>query len=457
MKYEEAIHLDCSRFEQAVLARSRGELTDEEQRLLASHPDECEACERIAVAEGFLRSALVEGASTTRNELAHRRWLDGLVEAADQAPSLDELLPAASGPRTGLRVAMGVAVAAGLAIAFWIGSSGVVTGATGLDGAPQVPTAATGPQMLTAVGVVSRDGRPVSDGEVLRNGQVLETGAGRAVISVPGSAKLVLEAESRIRATSLAGREIRIELERGQVLAEVSPLAQGQLFAVVTRFGRIEVVGTVFSVKLEPESAAVSVERGQVRVIEPGKPTRTIKAGETTVLGASATAVTGMQLTAGEQASQRVAAKSPSEGQRSDVSVETDAQAPVIRPSLGERMAEARQLRAARQWLAAASAYEAVIADQPSSQEAAAALVALGEIRLKDLSQPEQALRSFEAYLERHPQGPLATEAAFGRLGALRELGRLTAEKAALREFLVRFPRSIQASLVSKRLTELER
>jgi hypothetical protein len=48
------------------------------------------------------------------------------------------------------------------------------------------------------------------------------------------------------------------------------------------------------------------------------------------------------------------------------------------------------------------------------------------------------ALASFEGYLARG--GPLVREASFGRVRALRALGRLNDERAALDEFLRSFP-----------------
>ncbi|MBX7078518.1 MAG: tetratricopeptide repeat protein [Nannocystaceae bacterium] len=85
------------------------------------------------------------------------------------------------------------------------------------------------------------------------------------------------------------------------------------------------------------------------------------------------------------------------------------------------------------------------------SRERAVAQVAIGRLEL-DLGHPETALAAFDAYLRDRSTGNLAEEAAFGRASALRALGRTGDERAALRDFLARYPDSVQVERARSRL-----
>jgi len=121
-----------------------------------------------------------------------------------------------------------------------------------------------------------------------------------------------------------------------------------------------------------------------------------------------------------------------------------------------ELLARAQSARAARDWTTAARTYQTLVQSHPRSAEARTSLVSLGSIQLEHLRRPGKALGSFEAYLARTRKGTLAQEAAFGRAGALRALGRTAREADALRAFLRDFPSAIQANRARQRLSELE-
>ena len=438
----------CQRFEQLALARTQAELSADDQGFIEAHLGECAACREVAATERALARTMTDGPGTPADEMAYRRWLDSLVEASLNGPDLDAL-PDAEPRRRWLLVAAGTAIAAGLVLALWLGGPwSADTAGQGRGGG----TPASQPRIVSTVGDVLRDGKPATDGEPIGAGKVLETGAGQTVLEVPGRAKLVVKEHSRVRAVSLSGEELQVSLERGQVLAEVQPLPADHRFVVQTGFGRVEVVGTVFSVTLGLSSAEVVVQQGSVRVFEPGQPTRTVKAGGSTVLRGHAAAMAAAPAAPSAPRPGKAAAEA---GQRSAVS-----RAPVVlraEPirSASERLAEARQLRMREEWQAAAQEYQALVRAFPDGPEAGAALVALGQIQLEYLIRPDDALASFGAYLAQWPQGSLAVEAAYGRLSALRALGREADEQRALQAFLERYPRSVQARMVRQRLREL--
>lgn len=98
--------------------------------------------------------------------------------------------------------------------------------------------------------------------------------------------------------------------------------------------------------------------------------------------------------------------------------------------------------------------YRRIGRDFPGSREDSVAAVAIGRLEL-DLGQPARALAAFDAYLRGHATGNLAEEAAFGRASALRALGRTDAEREALREFVARYPDSVQHGRARARLDAL--
>ncbi len=73
-------------------------------------------------------------------------------------------------------------------------------------------------------------------------------------------------------------------------------------------------------------------------------------------------------------------------------------------------------------------------------------MVSLGELELGKRNRPAAALEAFSAYLR--VGGPLEREARFGRLRALRALGRDGEADAERATFLRDYPASIQAAML---------
>ncbi|MCD6500110.1 MAG: PEGA domain-containing protein [Deltaproteobacteria bacterium] len=116
----------------------------------------------------------------------------------------------------------------------------------------------------------------------------------------------------------------------------------------------------------------------------------------------------------------------------------------------------ARSRRMARDWRGAAATYRRLLAQYPSSRLVGTARVALGEILLDHLGSPSGALRQFDAYLRGRLGGMLGQEARYGKIRALRSLGQTGAERTAIEQFLLRYPRAVQADFLRKRLAKLE-
>ena len=108
--------------------------------------------------------------------------------------------------------------------------------------------------------------------------------------------------------------------------------------------------------------------------------------------------------------------------------------------SASELLAAARERRVRGDLEGSVAAYRELFAKHGSSAEAHGALVPFGEIQLGRLGDASGALGSFDRYLARG--GPVAEEAAYGRLRALRALGRSAEERAGIEAFVHAYPDS---------------
>jgi TolA-binding protein len=124
-------------------------------------------------------------------------------------------------------------------------------------------------------------------------------------------------------------------------------------------------------------------------------------------------------------------------------------------PEARELLREAQDRRASRDFPGSARAYEKLLQFHPSSDEARAALVSLGQLEVDRLGRPAAALRRFEAYLRAGSQAPLRAEALLGRARSLRALGRVAEERETLERFLAEHAGAIQSPAVERRIREI--
>ncbi|MEM9457621.1 MAG: tetratricopeptide repeat protein [Myxococcota bacterium] len=118
-----------------------------------------------------------------------------------------------------------------------------------------------------------------------------------------------------------------------------------------------------------------------------------------------------------------------------------------------QMLRRAREALDAGQHRRAATTYRALLDAHPRSPEAQAARVSVAELYLHHLGKPTSAERYFAAYLQRG--GPLALQARYGRILALRRSKRPQREAKAIEEFLATHPKSGYAASLRTRLREL--
>lgn len=131
-----------------------------------------------------------------------------------------------------------------------------------------------------------------------------------------------------------------------------------------------------------------------------------------------------------------------------------DNTAPRTAPNASALLERARRQLAQGQTRAALSSYQLLLKTHPGTAEAKTVLVTVGKLQL-DLNAPGAALATFDSYLK--SGGPLSPEALAGKIRALRMLGRVTEEHAAIEAYLRRYPNGFAASTLKRRLDQLKR
>ncbi|MGD8859491.1 MAG: hypothetical protein PVI30_05725 [Myxococcales bacterium] len=118
-------------------------------------------------------------------------------------------------------------------------------------------------------------------------------------------------------------------------------------------------------------------------------------------------------------------------------------------PSAGELLARAQRARSERDYRGAVRAYQRLLRNHPTSGEARLAQVSLAQLQLAQ-GNARAALAGFDAYGRRG--GALSQEAHYGKIQALRALGRTDEERAEIRRFLARYPEALQGAALKRRL-----
>lgn len=190
-----------------------------------------------------------------------------------------------------------------------------------------------------------------------------------------------------------------------------------------------------FIATLRARAWVVSVESGMVTVTRPDGASEVVEAGESARGGESELA----------PAEATPAEATPAEATPVDAPNEPSEKVKPSKPTASaESLLElARSQRVARDFAGAARTYEQLIRDYPSSAKVRATHVSLAQLYQGPLDDPANALRHFDRYLDRG--GPLAEEAHYGKIRALRSLGRNADAQVEVEAFLQTYPESVHA------------
>ena len=331
---------------------------------------------------------------------------------------------------------------------------------------------------------------------VFSEGERVVAEAGDRLLTSEGNLELALERGSEISLPVLTEPRVELVLERGFLAAHLLP-GSGRAVQVTTRYGKVRVTGTVFSVEKDKRDMRVGVVEGkvQVRSVEDESKVAEVAAGQvfsisdftfdeltdssrrrvrsllgmtseqpeqnpseegtTSKPGAATEVVEALVADAVEEPEQVPASR---RGRR-DASVESESAAPARQPdkrSPSDYILEARELRKLADWRGAAERYRILLKRYPDSHEAATVLLPLAELELNHLGRAKASLVHFEEYLRRNPTGAMAEEALWGKCGALRTLGKRELEKRNLEIFVEKFPQSMHIGRARTRLVAID-
>ncbi len=453
--------LDCERWA-SLLDREALEqaLSADDRQFRVEHAHGCSECARELVVWQQLEAY----APTAAGELERDLALEDAV--------LNQLWskPSSAKPRLASRVqrmvVVGVAFAAAAAALLFAWQRG---GPPALDSALAHVTIGSG-RALGEAGALRRPGESVKVGETLRSGEspiclLIESGV-RACLS-PGG-------EMRVVDAVLAHR--RLELLRGRLVASLEPQAAGTTFSVSARSALVTAVGTAFAVEVaEQEQVLVRVLHGTVSVREGAAGSakeRLLRAHQSLALGVGAPSELAPSQEEQDLALLRMDVESTQAARAADTAVAPAGSAAATSPSgvtsparpapsvsepssAADLLRQALELRGRGRFSEAAQVYGKLVAAHPGSQEARAALVSLGDLQLSRLHNAAAALGSFDSYLAGGDRA-LQQEAEYGRIRALRALGRAAEEQSAIERLLARYPSGIHADSMRSRLQSLK-
>lgn len=420
---------DCQRWATLSDRLAVGEgVSDREQAWLAHHARGCAECAREAALYASLREAVGRP--------------ERLLVAAPVAGSRGRLL-------TVRRASVALlALAAGIALGFGLRPE---------RGGVQLARPVASPAPLTArLLFASGEAQPgqttAAAGRSVVHGERLATRDGRACLAIAGSITVCLDRHSTATVSLADPSRAVVQLERGRLLARLDRQPAGRSFAVRTPKAEVQAVGTRFSVTLaEDGQTQVRLHEGRVAVRAANRLSSDLVAPAQANVGDDIRVVPMVP-----NDDDLLAELSGAPGVQPAVAVprvpEAPPRAPLartsVRPSPAELLAKAQATRARGAYDACAQLYRRLWSEHPGSEEAKVSMVSLGELELGKRDRPAAALEAFTAYLQ--AGGPLEREARFGRIRALRALGRQAEAERDSAAFLRDYPTSVQATALRR-------
>lgn len=305
--------------------------------------------------------------------------------------------------------------------------------------------------------VVALVGRtPSSNGPLTYGGQglnAMEVETPRT-FSLDDGSRIALGAGTRLVPRTNDGRELVLDLERGQIELDVRP-GTGRRWMVEARWATVEVVGTRFVVARDDVSVEVSVQRGKVVV-----------RGEQ-VLGRERHLIAGQTLRVLAPKLSPVLAptelETPEAGGDARRAEETACEADCVselaprapvqwrprpRPApptvdeVAPLLASADAARAEGRPREAAEHLAAILREHPDDRRAALAAFTLARLELDVLDRPDAALDALERALALGLPAAIVVDAHARRVEALGRSGRVEDARAAAARFQADHPES---------------
>jgi DNA-directed RNA polymerase specialized sigma24 family protein len=336
------------------------------------------------------------------------------------------------------------------------------------------PQVASAPSVVSLVhartlsrgGRVTRFGKTLAPDTVLRERDVLEAGVSPACFLIEPAVDVCMSAHAQVRLESLSRDTRAVEVLSGRVTVRRaehgSSAADGIPFALVAGPLSALASGSVFGLeRMTSGEVRIRVVEGHVLSRVATWSTK-ISAGQMGVLRADGDTLVMEALPPGQIAREwelistgmRPApdAARPLPEALGEPPTTAAAPEPSDPKTPEQLLREGWDQVKAKRYPEAIATYERIRSAHPQSQEAHVVLVRLGDLVLEHLGAAERALSLYDGYL-REGGGPLEREARYGRIEALRELGKGPLERAAIEEYLALYPASAKAASLRERLS----
>ncbi len=263
---------------------------------------------------------------------------------------------------------------------------------------------------------------------------------------------------------------IAVKIARGAVWVSKKPDTRQTRLEIGTPRGTVMVTGTVFSVYVDEQSLKVAVFKGAVHVIEAVGSDLTVLEGHIVTVDEKGarqekdpepekTRAEFVRLGILEEKNTRALAEDPRAPKKttpSDGAGRSLLEPIEPRVSPEDLLSQIGLLRRQKDWAGMSMTYRRLIREHRRSSQAGPAMVALGNLLVEKLDDPEDAVHWFDVYIESNG-GSLAPEALFGKAKALRRLGDRSGESAVLNEIVKRYPKSLYARQAADWLADRER
>jgi tetratricopeptide (TPR) repeat protein len=392
---------------------------------------------------------------------------DRLIQTALRVNASESAALLAPAPRS-LRARAGfaagvVSVLAAIAVLLASRAERTVVSPAPADSAAVPPKVASAPSDVERTARLEGvEGSVLVDGATPRGvarvalGSRVQIGTGRACLAFERDVVACAGAGSELVVTAL-GAQQELELVKGHLVAVLKSQPAGSHFAVSTASGVVRAVGTVFAVEVGPASGTtLRVLEGSVAARMSGVE-RLVEPGQALVLGAGdASPVRESDLDRDRAVVSAVPSFAPALGERATLSFAPGSRAASrgvkeaarAEPSALALLELASKARSRGAYAEAARHYEQLLRAHASTPEGRAATIGLAELRLSRLGEPARALALFERYLA--SGGSLSQEAHYGKIQALRALGRAHDAEREVAAFLELYPTSAYAGSLRK-------
>jgi len=478
-------HIRCDLATQIDSRHKAGQsVADDDIGLARLHRASCPDCLFEQAMLDIIASDKTSGAWPELDDISERRLIDSVLAASSTSFGGDQpsVKMNASDHLRRIWVAAGVVAAMVALAAMWqFNTSFVSESSDEFWAESKVKMPEKIGKVIVLEGDVRLGSNTVPDGDAIIAGRTVETQNGRAVLSLPDGIALSLANDTKL-AVSANGKKVSgVTLERGEILVSVEPgQHKSSPFKVVTSQGVIEVKGTIFSVIADGDSVVVQMHRGEVEISSSHDVPWHLTKGEAASLGDrnhswtlspldTATALRQYDeldnlglvderfeqpesapfVAAKENQNEHVTASTASLASRKSGNLRASI------PRLSDIKGKAQSYQRIGDWSGAAHSWHQLILNYPGTPEAQTAMVSLGQLELEKLGHPARARRYFQRYLKQAANGPLAQEALFGKIRACQALHNYEQERETIKRFLKRFPDSIQAPRVSRRLEKI--